>query len=53
MQTYQSREAAQRAKWAVAKALGVAERELVIGRCGDKFAIRTKEGLESYLSGKK
>lgn len=53
MRIYESRDAALRAKWATAKALGVTERDLVVVRHGAGYAIRTKASLERWLAGKR
>ena len=53
MQTYQSRDAARRAKPFVAQSIGVPERELVIVRHGDKFRLTTKASLEKWLAGQR
>ncbi len=47
-----NRAAAQRAKPFVAQSIGVAERELVVVKHGDKFRLTTKASLEKWISSK-
>lgn len=53
LHTYATREAALAAKWAVAQSLGRNQRDLVVVKHGDGYALRDRAGLERWLAGKR
>lgn len=54
MHTYETRAAAQAAKWAVAQSLGRNARDLVVVKHdGTGYAIRTRDSLQRWLASKR